>query len=59
MLVPVKRKKCCYNYISFQITFKDDKCDTACKMEYTKETVKGEKLNFIKNGIRLNYQHHW
>ncbi|CAB4000343.1 transmembrane 9 superfamily member 2-like isoform X2 [Paramuricea clavata] len=44
---------------AYNITFKHDKCDTACKKKYTKETVTGEKLNFIKNGIRLNYQHHW
>ncbi|CAB4001325.1 transmembrane 9 superfamily member 2-like [Paramuricea clavata] len=44
---------------AYNITFKDDKCDRACDKRYTKEDVKGEKLNFIKNGIRLNYQHHW
>ncbi|CAB4037198.1 transmembrane 9 superfamily member 2-like, partial [Paramuricea clavata] len=43
---------------AYNITFKDDKCDKACGKVYSKEDVKGEKLNFIKNGIRLNYQHH-
>ena len=44
-----------------QITFKKDvQCKTLCKKTYKngdKEQMK--KLDFLKNGIALNYQNHW
>ena len=44
-----------------QITFKQDiKCKTICKKTYKpddKDQMK--KLDFLKNGIALNYENHW
>ena len=44
-----------------QITFKKDvQCKTLCKKTYKngdKEQMK--KLDFLRDGIALNYQNHW
>ena len=44
-----------------QITFKEDvKCKTLCKKTYKNgDKERMEKLDFLKNGIALNYQNHW
>ena len=49
------------NFVLKQITFKKDvQCKTLCKKTYKngdKEQMK--KLDFLTNGIALNYQNHW
>ena len=44
-----------------QITFKkDEKCKTLCSKTYKPGTPEDmKKLEFLKNGIALNYQNHW
>ncbi|XP_046853057.1 transmembrane 9 superfamily member 2-like [Xenia sp. Carnegie-2017] len=44
---------------AYNITFNEKKCSVACTKEYKKEDLDKEPLDFIKNAIRLNYQHHW
>ena len=49
------------NFVLKQITFKKDvQCKTLCKKTYKngdKEQMK--KLDFLRDGIALNYQNHW
>ena len=54
--MPCSCTVCC---IFFQITFQDETCKTACTKKYDEKSVNDEKLGFVKNAIRLNYQHHW
>ncbi|KAJ3588376.1 hypothetical protein NHX12_011969 [Muraenolepis orangiensis] len=45
----------------YKFTF-DEKveCKTVCTKSYTKGAKQdGEKLDFLKRGMQLNYQHHW
>ena len=44
-----------------QITFKvESQCKTLCKKKYSSGDVdKMKKLDFLRNGIALNYQNHW
>jgi len=44
-----------------QITFKkDEKCKPLCSKTYKPGTPEDmKKLEFLKNGIALNYQNHW
>ncbi|XP_052104536.1 transmembrane 9 superfamily member 2-like isoform X2 [Mytilus californianus] len=43
------------------MTFKQEiKCQSVCKKEYAHgDKEKVSKLKFLKNGIALNYNHHW
>ncbi|XP_064614807.1 LOW QUALITY PROTEIN: transmembrane 9 superfamily member 2-like [Liolophura sinensis] len=34
-------------------------CKSACTKSYKDDKESIEKLNFLRKGIRLNYQHHW
>uniref|UniRef100_A0A672YQL0 Transmembrane 9 superfamily member n=1 Tax=Sphaeramia orbicularis TaxID=375764 RepID=A0A672YQL0_9TELE len=45
----------------YKFKFKDDiKCKTVCKKTYSKKTQgDAAKLDFLKMGMQLNYQHHW
>ncbi|XP_028401276.1 transmembrane 9 superfamily member 2-like isoform X2 [Dendronephthya gigantea] len=43
----------------YNLTFQERSCKVLCTKNYKKDEVNGEKLSFIKNAIRLNYQHHW
>jgi len=44
-----------------QITFKkDENCKPLCSKTYKPGTPEDmKKLEFLKNGIALNYQNHW
>lgn len=44
-----------------QFSFKkDQKCKAVCTKQYTKGTKDdATKLDFLKMGMQLNYQHHW
>ncbi|PVD19093.1 hypothetical protein C0Q70_21652 [Pomacea canaliculata] len=45
----------------YSLTFnKNETCKTACQKVYKEENKDDvNKLNFLKKGISLNYQHHW
>jgi len=45
----------------YNITFKvESQCKTLCKKKYSSGDVdKMKKLDFLRNGIALNYQNHW
>lgn len=45
----------------YKMTFKQEiKCQSVCKKEYAHgDKEKVSKLKFLKNGIALNYNHHW
>ena len=51
---------CLFVYFK-QITFrKDESCTTLCTKTYKADTPEDmKKLEFLKNGIALNYQNHW
>ena len=50
-------------YTFLQLTFKRDageRCVEVCKKKYSlKKGDDKKKLDFLKKGIKLNYQHHW
>lgn len=51
-----------FEFILFQFPFNADKtCEKVCTKKY--ETSGGKedklKLDFLKRGMELNYQHHW
>ena len=50
-------------YTFLQLTFKRDageRCVEVCKKKYSlKKADDKKKLDFLKKGIKLNYQHHW
>ncbi|XP_017886178.1 transmembrane 9 superfamily member 2 isoform X2 [Ceratina calcarata] len=45
----------------YELSFmKDEKCKVACKKSYRQgDKESEEKLDFLKKGMALNYQHHW
>ena len=46
----------------YHLLFKqnENKCQVVCKREYKdKDPTSEMKINFLKKGIRMNYQHHW
>lgn len=48
-------------HILLQFTFKEDiKCNAVCTKSYKKgDKEDAAKLDFLKMGMQLNYQHHW
>jgi hypothetical protein len=50
-----------YTIISLQIEFMQEKsCELLCKKSYKAHDNSDEaKLFLLKNGLSLNYQHHW
>ena len=50
------------SYLPFlQVSFKQDvKCEAVCTKNYKKGNPEDvTKLDFLKMGMQLNYQHHW
>ena len=38
---------------------KDEKCAVACRKRYTNKEEDEKKLQLLKTGMQLSYQHHW
>uniref|UniRef100_A0A8C3AUZ6 Transmembrane 9 superfamily member n=1 Tax=Cyclopterus lumpus TaxID=8103 RepID=A0A8C3AUZ6_CYCLU len=44
----------------YKVSFKEDvKCKKVCTKAYKKDKENAAKLDFLKMGMQLNYQHHW
>lgn len=50
-----------FNFFVFQFKFNENvKCKVVCTKTYKKEARQDmAKLDFLKMGMQLNYQHHW
>lgn len=50
-----------FNFFVFQFKFNQNvKCKEVCTKTYKKGTRQDmAKLDFLKMGMQLNYQHHW